>query len=78
MKGMPSSELLPAMNLMGASLGVGCQFCHVTAGRVRISDAYGRSKEFGPGASFVIPSGFEGEWHVLEPMKKFYAIFEQA
>lgn len=52
------------------------EFCHVTHGRVRISDAYGRSKEFGSGASFVIPAGFEGEWHVLEPMKKFYAIFE--
>ena len=52
------------------------EFCHVTEGRVRISDAYGRSKEFGPGASFVIPAGFEGQWHVLEPMRKFYAIFE--
>ncbi len=52
------------------------EFCHVTAGRVRISDAYGRSKEFGAGSTFVIPAGFEGEWHVLEPMKKLYVIFE--
>ncbi|MET0985178.1 MAG: cupin domain-containing protein [Steroidobacteraceae bacterium] len=52
------------------------EFCHVTQGRVRISDAYGRSKVFGPGASFVIPAGFEGDWEVLEPMKKLYVIFE--
>src|SRR5262245_25610528 len=30
------------------------EFCHVTEGRVRISDAYGRSKVFGPGESFVV------------------------
>jgi uncharacterized protein len=54
------------------------EFCHVTQGRVQIADAYGRSKIFGPGASFVVPAGFEGEWHVLEPMKKLYVIFERA
>lgn len=52
------------------------EFCHVTEGRVRISDAYGRAKVFGPGDSFVIPAGFEGEWDVLESMKKLYVIFE--
>lgn len=54
------------------------EFCHVTQGRMRISDAYGRAKEFGSGDSFVIPAGFEGEWEVLESMKKLYVIFESA
>lgn len=52
------------------------EFCHVTHGRVRISDAYGRAKTFGAGDTFVIPAGFEGEWDVLEPTKKLYVIFE--
>jgi hypothetical protein len=29
LKGMPASQLLPAMNFMSASLGVRCNFCHV-------------------------------------------------
>ena len=52
------------------------EFCHITAGRVRITDGSGRVREFGPGASFVIPSGFEGTWEVLEPVRKLYVIYE--
>ncbi len=51
------------------------EFCHITSGRVRI-EANGKSWEFGPGDSFVIPSGFQGVWEVLEPMSKLYVIFE--
>src|SRR5689334_6935900 len=29
LNGMPDSQLLPVMNIMGASLGVKCDFCHV-------------------------------------------------
>lgn len=54
------------------------EFCHVTRGRVRITDGQGRSREFGPGATFVIAAGFEGQWDVLESMTKFYALFESA
>lgn len=32
-KGMPASELIPAMRFMAASLGVNCSHCHVTAGQ---------------------------------------------
>jgi hypothetical protein len=32
LKGLPSNQLFPVMNLMRASLGVGCIYCHVNAG----------------------------------------------
>jgi uncharacterized protein len=54
------------------------EFCHITAGRVRIVSAGGRDETFGPGDSFVIPAGFEGTWEVLEDCSKLYAIFEAA
>src|SRR6476660_7665623 len=39
LKGMPESQLLPVMNLMGASLGVKCDFCHVTEpGKFQLDD----------------------------------------
>jgi uncharacterized cupin superfamily protein len=52
------------------------ELCVLTAGRVRISDDAGRSWTFGPGDCFVMPSGFQGLWEVLEPAQKFYAIYE--
>jgi uncharacterized cupin superfamily protein len=48
----------------------------MTAGRVRITDEQGRQVTYGPGDSFVMPAGFKGLWEVLEPARKFYAIFE--
>jgi len=54
------------------------ELCVLTEGRVRISDDAGRSWEFGPGECFVIPAGFHGLWEVLEPARKFYAIYEPA
>lgn len=54
------------------------EFCHITRGRVRIEDDAGLVREFGAGASFVIPAGFNGVWHVLEPTSKLYVIFEAA
>jgi len=54
------------------------EFCHITRGRVRIEDASGYSRTFGSGAYFVIPSGFEGVWEVIEPTTKLYVIYEPA
>lgn len=45
---------------------------------MRIEDATGHCSEFGVGDSFVIPAGFVGVWHVIEPMSKLYVIFEAA
>jgi uncharacterized cupin superfamily protein len=52
------------------------ELCVLTHGRVRISDAQGRTWTFGPGDCFVVPAGFEGLWEVLEDARKFYAIYE--
>lgn len=39
LKGMPESQLLPVMNLMGASLGVRCNYCHVAEeGKYQLDD----------------------------------------
>jgi uncharacterized cupin superfamily protein len=51
------------------------EFCCLMKGRVVLESAQGRW-EFGPGAAFVVPAGFEGTWEVLESCTKFYAIFE--
>jgi uncharacterized protein len=54
------------------------EFCHITQGRVRIEDEAGNQWTFARGDSFVIPAGFAGTWHVLEPMSKLYVIYESA
>lgn len=54
------------------------EFCHLTAGRVRVASSDGRIETFEAGDSFVIPAGFEGTWEVLEDCSKVYAIFEPA
>lgn len=39
LKGMPESQLLPVMNLMSASLGVRCSFCHIAEnGKYQLDD----------------------------------------
>ena len=52
------------------------EFCVMVEGRVRIESADGDRHDFRPGDAFVIPAGFEGTWEVLEPCKKWYAMFE--
>lgn len=54
------------------------EFCHITVGRVRIESVSGESWLFKAGDAFVIPSGFEGTWEVLESVRKLYVIFEPA
>ncbi|HEV7607787.1 MAG TPA: cupin domain-containing protein [Steroidobacteraceae bacterium] len=52
------------------------EFCCLTRGRVALENLQGDRWEFGPGAGFVVPAGFEGTWEVIEECTKFYAIFE--
>ena len=52
------------------------EFCCLTRGRVALENEQGGRWEFGPGAAFVVPAGFQGTWEVLEDCTKFYAIFE--
>jgi uncharacterized protein len=52
------------------------EFCCLKSGRVVLQNLAGERWEFGPGAAFVVPAGFEGTWEVIEDCTKFYAIFE--
>jgi uncharacterized cupin superfamily protein len=54
------------------------EFCHITAGEVRIESHSGEAWVFKTGDSFVIPSGFSGIWHVTQSLRKLYVIFEPA
>lgn len=50
------------------------ELCHILEGRVRLTDAEGTSREFGPGDSFVVASGFEGTWENLSTVRKVFFI----
>jgi uncharacterized cupin superfamily protein len=52
------------------------ELCVLIEGRVRIESAGGERNEFKAGDAFVVPAGFEGTWEVVEPCKKWYAVFE--
>ena len=54
------------------------EFCHLLAGRVRLTGDDGSETELSAGDSFVVPAGFEGVWEVLEPARKLYAVYEPA
>ncbi len=54
------------------------ELCYVIAGRARLTDADGHAEIFGPGSAFVIPAGFKGSWETIEPLKKYYAIYQKA
>lgn len=50
------------------------EMCHILEGRVRLTDALGVSREFGPGDSFVVAAGFDGTWENLTPVRKVFFI----
>jgi hypothetical protein len=52
------------------------EYCRILSGRSRITAADGTVTEVGPGDEFVIPSGFEGTWQVLERTRKTFVIHE--
>jgi len=52
------------------------ELCVLFEGRVRIESIGGDRHEFRAGDAFVVPAGFEGTWEVVEPCKKWYAVFE--
>jgi len=53
------------------------ELCVLIEGRVRIESTGGERHEFRAGDAFVIPAGFSGVWEVMEPCKKWYAVFEE-
>lgn len=54
------------------------EFFHVISGRIRIIDAEGKAREFGPGDACVIPGKFTGVFEVIEPVRKHYVIIDRA
>jgi uncharacterized cupin superfamily protein len=52
------------------------EYCRILSGRSRITAADGTVMEVGPGDEFVIPSGFEGTWQVIERTRKTFVIHE--
>jgi uncharacterized cupin superfamily protein len=52
------------------------EFCVLMEGRLRIESLAGEKLDLRAGDAFVVPAGFEGIWEVIEPCKKWYAIFE--
>lgn len=54
------------------------EFFHVLEGRLRITDAAGVAREFGPGDACAIPGGFTGLFEVLEPVRKHYVLVDRS
>lgn len=52
------------------------EYCEMLAGRIRITDEAGTSREVVAGDRFVVPAGFRGIWEVLEPASKIFAVYE--
>lgn len=48
------------------------EVCVIQTGRVAIEDPGGGRREFGPGEAFLVPAGFDGWWHTLEPARKIF------
>ncbi|WP_127597422.1 cupin domain-containing protein [Nitratireductor alexandrii] len=50
------------------------ELCHILEGEVRLTDAEGRARRFGPGDSFVVERGFRGTWENLSFVRKVFFI----
>ncbi|MBN3785577.1 cupin domain-containing protein [Burkholderia sp. Ac-20353] len=50
------------------------ELCHILEGNVRLTDAEGVSRDFGPGSTFVVAAGFKGTWENLSEVRKVYVI----
>jgi uncharacterized cupin superfamily protein len=53
------------------------EFCTLIEGHLRLIAKDGAVQEFKAPASFTIPSGYEGIWEAVTPVRKFFAIYEK-
>ncbi len=52
------------------------EFCTLLTGEVRLTDQYGLTETYRAGDSFMIPAGFQGHWETVEPVRKFFMLYE--
>ena len=52
------------------------EVCVILSGRVAVEDESGQRAVFGAGEAFVVPFGFQGTWHTLEPTEKIFVGIE--
>jgi uncharacterized cupin superfamily protein len=52
------------------------EFCHLLQGVIIIRGDDGSEFTVRAGDAFVTPAGFTGTWEIVEPAKKFYAVYE--
>mgnify|MGYP001335441289 CR=1 FL=1 len=53
------------------------EFCTLTKGTVRLTNAAGEAQEFTAPDSFLIPSGFNGTWEAVGDVQKNFVIYEK-
>lgn len=52
------------------------EYFHILSGKSILRDTDGNELILTAGDKICIPAGFEGEWEVVEPTQKIYAIYE--
>lgn len=50
------------------------EICHIISGTVRLTDAQGTARTFGPGETFAVQRGFRGTWENLTKVRKVFCI----
>lgn len=53
------------------------EFCTLTKGTVRLTNAAGKTQSFTAPDSFLIPSGFSGTWEAIGDVQKNFVIYEK-
>jgi uncharacterized cupin superfamily protein/mono/diheme cytochrome c family protein len=52
------------------------EFVYILDGSLRLTDAAGRSREFGPGDAVLVPRGVPVKWEHDEPLHKYFVILD--
>ena len=52
------------------------EFCHILEGLIVVRGDDGSEATFRAGDAFLTPAGFTGTWEIVEPARKFYAVYE--
>jgi uncharacterized protein len=50
------------------------EFCHIIAGKARLTNDKGKRWTVKAGDAFIIPAGFKGTWETIDKIRKHYVI----